>query len=231
MNLKVSQTNSLRVRHPNLAAAWHPTRNPPKWTPDTLLPSSRALVWFICPHGPDHEWRVPVSKAVLPGGLDCPCCGERKVSVTNNLHSVRPDIAALWHPTLNGAGKNPETVLARGGGSVWLKNVDVDEWEVALIDVVDVEGLPPPPPRVPLGEVVEALEDVLEDLENREAAERRRREAAEAARTEQQRRQIEAEEEAALGPQKNGGWKRRFSDKVLSLVPKWGRSRGGEGAQ
>ena len=52
--------------------------------------------------------------------MDCPCCCGRQVSVTNSLATVAPEIAAQWHPTLNGT-TTPNDVVSQSGQKVWWK--------------------------------------------------------------------------------------------------------------
>lgn len=64
-NKRVSITNSLSTKYPELASQWHPTRN------GSLLPSgvtytSSKNVWWQCDKDPSHVWKRPVSQRVNP---------------------------------------------------------------------------------------------------------------------------------------------------------------------
>lgn len=64
--------------------------------------------------GPDHVWSAPVAnvhRSVRGGSRGCPYCAGKKVSVTNRLDLVAPEVAAQWHPRLNG-DLTPEQVVA-----------------------------------------------------------------------------------------------------------------------
>lgn len=62
-NKRVSITNSLSTKYPEIAAQWHPTKN------NSLLPSavtytSTKNVWWQCEKG--HEWKRPINQRVNP---------------------------------------------------------------------------------------------------------------------------------------------------------------------
>lgn len=62
-NKRVSITNSLSTKFPEIAAQWHPTKN------NSLLPSavtytSTKNVWWMCEKG--HEWKRPINQRVNP---------------------------------------------------------------------------------------------------------------------------------------------------------------------
>lgn len=93
-----SITNNLATVRPDLFAQLHPTRNEGLDLTHLKVGASQK-VWWICPAGPDHEWEATVASRVA--GTGCPCCAGQKLSITNCLATVRPDIAAQWHPTKN----------------------------------------------------------------------------------------------------------------------------------
>ena len=89
---RVSITNSIAALHPGIAAQWHPTKNG-DLTPDQVVAgSSLTKYWWQCPEGPDHVWEANASNR--RSGKGCPFCHGLKVSVTNSLASLHPDIAA-----------------------------------------------------------------------------------------------------------------------------------------
>ena len=57
-----------------------------------------------CDKGPDHEWQQEVRRRTGLGteASGCPFVNQ-KVSVTNQLAILAPDLAKEWHPTKNGA--------------------------------------------------------------------------------------------------------------------------------
>ncbi len=127
---QVSVTNSLAARSPELAAQWHPTRNG-ALTPDQVVAGSGRRVWWRCNAGPDHEWETAVSSR--SSGQGCPFCIGQRVSVTNSLATRFPDLAAQWHPTLNG-DVTPDQVVSGSHLKVWW-NCDAGpdhEWQATV---------------------------------------------------------------------------------------------------
>jgi hypothetical protein len=117
-NDRVSITNSLSCCFPNIAAEWHPTKNGKK-TPDQIVSTADQYAWWRCPTGPDHEWRAIVySRTKQKSG--CPFCDGKKVSVTNSLAALFPDVAKEWHPEKNGELK-PDGVGGCTQKSYWWK--------------------------------------------------------------------------------------------------------------
>ncbi len=115
--LKVSTTNSLASLHPSLSLEWHPTRNG-KLTPADVVASSSIKAWWKCAEGPDHEYPARISHRTSSVMSGCPCCGNKKVSVTNSLAALHPEIARFWHPTKN-APTQPTDVVATSAKKVW----------------------------------------------------------------------------------------------------------------
>ena len=100
--------NDLTTLFPAVAAEWHPTKNG-NLTPSQVVSGSHQTVWWRC--SLDHEWRAEIVDRTR-GTNGCPYCGNKKVLAGfNDLASIEPEIAAEWHPTLNGA-LTPETVTA-----------------------------------------------------------------------------------------------------------------------
>jgi hypothetical protein len=117
---KPSPTNSLATLFPELAEQWHPTKNG-DLTPADVTCGSKKLVWWDCPEGPDHVFQSEVrsrTKSTSPGA-GCPMCHGLKVSVTNSLVSLFPEVAAEWHRTKNDL--SVKDVVARSPRRVWWK--------------------------------------------------------------------------------------------------------------
>ncbi len=130
---RLSVTNSLATRFPEVAAQWHPTKNGDP-TPDRVVAGSRRKVWWKCPAGPDHEWQTSINSRTNPSlpGL-CPCCSGYKVSVTNSLVTRFPEVAAEWHPTKNG-DLTPDRVTTGTQRKVWwiCPNEPDHEWQATI---------------------------------------------------------------------------------------------------
>jgi len=100
----------LSVTHPDIASEWHPTKNG-GLTPEQVLAGSNKKVWWICGEGPDHEWEASSHTRTGKGTTGCPCCSGNKLSVTNSLATLFPDVAAQWHFQKND-GVTPDQVVA-----------------------------------------------------------------------------------------------------------------------
>src|SRR5947209_6277563 len=106
----------LSCTHPKIAAEWHPTKNG-DLTPQAVVAGSNRKVWWCCPKGADHEWQATVAKRAT-GGQSCPYCGGKRVSATNSLATLFPQIAKQWHPTKNGS-LTPDRVVAGSDIRAW----------------------------------------------------------------------------------------------------------------
>jgi hypothetical protein len=115
---RVSVSNALASLRPDIAAQWHPTQNG-ALTPDQIVAGSHRKVWWKCSEGPDHEWATQLSSRT-DSGTGCPYCSGKKLSVTNSLASLRPDLEAQWHPTHNG-DLSPNQVVAGSAKKIWWK--------------------------------------------------------------------------------------------------------------
>jgi hypothetical protein len=140
-NSKVSLTNSLASHYPDLAKQWHPTKNG-ELTPAQVTPGSSKKVWWICCKGSDHEWNASPSDRIIKGS-GCPCCASKKVSVTNSLESLYPELAKEWHPTRNGS-LTPSQVPAGSHKKVWWQcsNGLDHEWDTVINSRVRGNGCP-----------------------------------------------------------------------------------------
>jgi hypothetical protein len=114
---KVCPCNSLQTLKPDIASEWHP-RNTMK--PSEVSVGSGEKVWWKClKMGCDHhEWEVKVNNRTH--GYGCPFCAGQKVCPCNSLQTLKPDIAATWHPQKNNLLK-PSEVSVGSPKKVWWK--------------------------------------------------------------------------------------------------------------
>ena len=107
--------NDLATTHPQIASQWHPTKNG-KLTPQAVVSGNTTKVWWICPQG--HEYKTSIhSRTGINTG--CPVCsGKQVLPGFNDLASKYPDIAAQWHPTLNGT-MTPQKVTPTSNQKAW----------------------------------------------------------------------------------------------------------------
>ncbi|MGE4573289.1 zinc-ribbon domain-containing protein [Parachlamydia sp.] len=138
--LKPSLTNTLKAIHPEIFAQLHPTKNN-GIIAEEIVAGSHKKLWWKCPKGPDHEWEARPADRTKPNGTNCPCCANKKVSVTNSLASLYPLIAKELHPTKN-EGFTAEQLIAGSNDKVWwqcLKNPS-HAWEAQIIDRTKPDG-------------------------------------------------------------------------------------------
>lgn len=115
-NMRACRDNSLSARFPDLASQWHPTRNG-TLQPTDVVPGSHLRVWWLCPVNAAHEWRTtPLNRS--HHGTGCPFCARKRASAETSLAFRRPDLAAEWHPSLNG-DLGPEMVIEGSQARAW----------------------------------------------------------------------------------------------------------------
>lgn len=115
INHFVSKTNSLASRFPKIAKQWHPTKNKPLTTKDVTGESTKK-VWWICNEGPDHEWLAVINTRTKVG-TGCPCCANKKLSVTNSLAGY-PLLMKEFDRKKN-KGLDPAELIAYSLKKVW----------------------------------------------------------------------------------------------------------------
>mgnify|MGYP000861570868 CR=1 FL=1 len=123
---------SLAELNPELAKQWHPTKNQ-GITPFDVTLHSNVKVWWKCPKGDDHEWKVSVGNR--SSGWGCPICSGQKVVRSNCLATLNPELAKEWHPTKNGK-LTPYDVTPNSARKVWWKcpKGNDHEWDAIIAD-------------------------------------------------------------------------------------------------
>ena len=87
-NKKGSKENNLKLKFPEIAKQWHPTKNG-DLKPTDVSATSAIRIWWKCKKGPDHEWQVSIRDRTYDN-TGCPFCKFRKTSVTNVISTVAP---------------------------------------------------------------------------------------------------------------------------------------------
>lgn len=134
-----SQIENLPETHPHLANEWHPTKNG-NLAPKDVNAKSLKRVWWKCPKGSDHEWDTRVTDRVR--GPRCSFCINQRLSVTNSLKTLHPELIKKWHPTKNG-DLTPETIIGTGQHiKYWWKCTlyPSHEWEASVASHVRKDG-------------------------------------------------------------------------------------------
>lgn len=109
-----SENNLAQVR--SLAKELHPTLNRGIKAKD-LPKNCYKMVWWKCNQGPDHEWQARVNERVHSNS-GCPFCRNHRLSVTNSLAALSPELAIEWHPKKNGK-LTPKDVVAYTTNAYW----------------------------------------------------------------------------------------------------------------
>ncbi len=131
----VSPEDSLKARHPALAAEWDRERNR-GLDPAAISPKSKHKVWWRCGTC-GYGWAASVQNRTY--GHGCPRCGlERRartqshVDYDRSLAARHPGLIAELHPTQN-AGLDPELLGARSSLKVWWRCGNCGhEWQAAV---------------------------------------------------------------------------------------------------
>lgn len=119
--------NDMAATHPHLAAEFHPTMNTP-FTPSTVVAGTGRKIWWKCIRS--HEWEA-TGNSRASSNTGCPtCAGQRILRGYNDLSTVRPDIAAEWHPKKN--RRLPSEVTTSNGDKAWWLGVCGHEWESVI---------------------------------------------------------------------------------------------------
>lgn len=120
--------NDFASHYPELASQWHPKKNG-TLQPNQVTPFSNLRVWWRCPLG--HDYLATVSHRTRCGS-GCPYCAGRKVLKSfNDLATIEPEVAAQWHPTLNGTF-TPEQVTPGSRRKVWWQCPDRHVWKAEI---------------------------------------------------------------------------------------------------
>ncbi len=100
---------------PQLVLQWDVERNG-VLTPADLTAGSGRRVWWTCSRGSDHRWRAKPNNRTQGSG--CPFCTNRRVSVTNSLATLFPEIASEWDSVQNGT-LSPSAIVATSTRVAW----------------------------------------------------------------------------------------------------------------
>ena len=120
--------NDMASLFPEIAAQWYQEKNG-RLRPSAVSPYSNRRVWWRCESG--HAWQAAVaSRTTRDAG--CPYCSNKKVlKGFNDLATREPQVAAQWHPTLNGS-LTPEMVLPGSHNRVWWACPNGHVWKAVI---------------------------------------------------------------------------------------------------
>lgn len=111
---KVSLSNCLATKRPDLAAEWHLTLNG-DLTPYDITSGSNKKVWWQCSKNPKHVWKEYINNRSR--GRNCPFCSGHQPSEEYNLLFCNPEICKEWNYKRN--KKSPEKYTPKSNQKVW----------------------------------------------------------------------------------------------------------------
>ena len=127
----------LETTHPEIAKQWHPTLNG-ILTPKNVTIGSNKIVWWYCEkHKEAYLQKISNKKR----GSGCPYCSGQKVHKSTCLETLYPEIAKLWHPTLN-KNLTAKDVTAGSQRKVWWICPIHGEYQQIVKNKVYGEGCP-----------------------------------------------------------------------------------------
>ena len=128
--------NDLSTTNPALASEWHPTKNG-TLTPQMVTSGSNKEVWWKCSEcGFESKTRIKYRNRKM----ECRRCVNKKVShkkvealiqEKGSLQKNAPELAAEWHPALNGL-LTPENVTCGCSKQVWWLGKCGHEWPATV---------------------------------------------------------------------------------------------------
>ena len=128
----------IQTTHPQIAAEWHPTKNG-DLKPTDFLSGSNKKVWWLGVCG--HEWQSAICDRINKN-TKCPYChGKKTLTGFNDLQITHPQIAAEWHPSMNG-DLTPTQVRAGSSEKVWWLDKYGHIWQAAIVDRYLGSGCP-----------------------------------------------------------------------------------------
>ena len=123
-----------------LMKEWNWTKNSDLgFDPNEITFGSTKKIWWICDKG--HEWQATPNNRSR--GQGCPFCAGRQVFLGfNDLASKSPDVAAEWHPILNGDLLPMQVSFGSNRRVWWQCKTCSNEWKTSVANRVRGTGCP-----------------------------------------------------------------------------------------
>ncbi len=123
--IKARKDNSLARKYPKVAEEWDYDGNG-RITPEYVSYATQKKFKWRCKKG--HVWTESVNNRTV-GNCNCPFCSNKRVlKGFNDLETIKPELAAEWHPTKNGDLK-PSDIAYGSGKKVWWLCSNGHEWK------------------------------------------------------------------------------------------------------
>ena len=125
---KWSVTNSLGNAPDELLELWDFENN--EHLPDHYTINSGQKVFWKCPEASDHRWKRSIN--VQRSSKGCPFCLGKRVSKSNALEVLKPQLAKFWESKRNGPFK-PLSITASSSKKLWWKCSVADDhiWRIS----------------------------------------------------------------------------------------------------
>jgi hypothetical protein len=129
--------NDFASTYPEMARQWHPVKNGDLTSQQVTRGNDKNVWWLgLC----KHEWQASVHTRLK--GVGCPFCANyTALAGFNDLATVKPELAAEWHPIKNGQRK-PEHVVYGSAEKVWWQCAFQHEWKTAVVKRTNGTGCP-----------------------------------------------------------------------------------------
>lgn len=128
----INGENDFATLYPNLLSEWDYNKN--TILPNSILPGSEKIVWWICSKG--HHYKCRINSRTLRNS-GCPYCSNKKIIVGyNDLFSIKPKLKEFWNYEKNMAlGIIPEKYTYGSNKKVWWKCKYNHEWKASISHV------------------------------------------------------------------------------------------------
>ena len=125
-NKMASDQNNLLINFPEIAKEWDYEKNEKQ--PEEYVHGSNERVWWKCKEG--HSWKTGINHRTRKE-LKCGFCSNKRVSSTNNLAYVRPDLLKEWDFKKNST--SPEQVTFQSHKKAWWKCKEGHSWSSIVL--------------------------------------------------------------------------------------------------
>ena len=126
---KLILENSLEIRNPELVKYWNYEKN--NKLPSDYSYCSNKKVWWKCESG--HIWQQSINVLQrIKSKNKCPYCRNIKVTDTNSLEAIYPDLCDYWDYEKNSALK-PNDVRANSYSKYWWICEKGHSWQAQII--------------------------------------------------------------------------------------------------
>jgi len=128
-HIKIHLDSCLATLFPDLIKFWSKNNT---LSPYVVFPNSKIKVLWFCDK--EHEYLNSIAERInsfKKNNYGCPYCSGKKISKTNNLEYLYPEIAKEWDYSKNG-DLLPNLITAKNGKKVWWICKNEHSWEARI---------------------------------------------------------------------------------------------------